>query len=317
MINEDLIKELRELGLATRLKRLGERFSQDVGKIYKWQQLELEPRWFTTMYALYKYGTMSVQSLTQSLGFTHPAIIQFVNEMKKKHLVESQPGQEDKRLNLISLTQKGRSIFESVRPLLTDIEEATAEVISSTGLDMLILLDKIEETLDGKSIYERISERIKARELKDVFIINYEEKYKNDFKRLNEEWLKKYFIVEAEDEKILSSPEDIVKNGGEIFFALYDNKIAGTCAVIKIDNNTFELSKMAVTEKYQGKQIGKKLALTAIGFAVSKRAKNIYLETSTKLTAALNLYKKLGFEQIPNDQPKKYKRVTIKMKLEL
>lgn len=317
MVNEDLIKELRELGLATRLKRLGERFSQDVGKIYKWQKLELEPRWFTTMYALYKYGTMSVQSLTQSLGFTHPAIIQFVNEMKKHHLVESKPGEEDKRLNLISLTQKGKSIFESVRPLLTDIEEATAEVISSTGLDMLILLDKIEETLDAKSIYERISERIKERELKDVSIFNYEKKYKDDFKKLNEEWLKKYFSVESEDEKILSSTEDIIKNGGEIFFAMYDNKVAGTCAVIKTNDSSFELAKMAVTEKYRGKQIGKKLALTAIGFAVSKRAKNIYLETSTKLTAAISLYKKLGFEQIPNDQPNKYKRPTIKMRLEL
>lgn len=175
-MKDDLIKELRELGLATRLKRLGERLSQDVAKIYKTRNLDFEPKWFTTMYALYRNGSMSVQLLAQSLGFTHPAIIQFVNQMKKKNLVETNQGENDKRLNFISLTQKGKEIFESVRPLLTDIEEVTSEVMSSTGLDMLIILDKIEETLDGKSIYERISERIKERELKEITVVNYEKK---------------------------------------------------------------------------------------------------------------------------------------------
>lgn len=317
MIKEDLIKELGELGIATRLKRLGEKFSLDVAKIYKEHKLDFEPKWFTTMYALYKNGPMSVQSLAQSLGFTHPAIIQFVSQMKNKLLVETKQGETDKRMNLISLTKKGAEVFESVRPLLSDIGDVTSEVLSTTGLDMLILIDKIEEALDKKSVYERISERIKERELKEIIVVNYETKYKADFKKLNEEWLKKYFSVEPGDEKILSSPEEIIRNGGEIFFALFKNEIAGTCALIKIDKDSFELAKMAVTPKYQGRQIGKKLALTGIGFAASKRAKTIYLETSNKLTAALNLYKKLGFEQIPNDHPERYKRLTIKMKLEL
>lgn len=316
MVTEDLIRELGELGMATRLKRLGDRLSQDVARIYKNRNLDFEPKWFTTMYALYKNESMSIQALAQSLGFTHPAIIQFVNQMKKKNLVEARPG-EDKRITLISLTPKGRQTFESIRPLLTDIEEVTSEVINSTGLDMLLLLDRIEETLEQKSIYDRISERIKERELKEVRIVSYDKKFKEDFKHLNEEWLKKYFSVEPEDEKILSSPEEIIKNGGEIFFALYNNEVAGTCAAVKIDKNTFELAKMGVTGKYQGRQIGKKLALTVIGFAVARNAKQVVLETSNKLGAALNLYKKLGFEQVPNDHPEKYQRCTIKMKLEV
>ncbi len=316
MAAEDLIRELGELGMATRLKRLGDRLSQDVARIYKNRNLDFEPKWFTTMYALYKNGSMSIQGLAQSLGFTHPAIIQFVNQMKKKNLVEARPG-EDKRVNLISLTAKGRETFESIRPLLTDIEEVTSEVINSTGLDMLLLLDRIEETLEQKSIYDRISERIKEREIKEVRIVSYDKKYKEDFKSLNEEWLGKYFSVEPEDERILSSPGDIIKNGGEIFFALYNNEVAGTCAAVKIDKNTYELAKMGVTEKYQGKQIGKKLALTVIGFAVARNAGQVVLETSNKLGAALNLYKKLGFEQVPNDHPEKYQRCTIKMKLEV
>jgi DNA-binding MarR family transcriptional regulator/N-acetylglutamate synthase-like GNAT family acetyltransferase len=317
MVNDDLIRELGELGMATRLKRLGEKLSADVARIYKSRKLDFEPKWFTTMYALYRNGSMSIQALAQSLGLTHPAIVQFVNQMKKKHLVETRQGQTDKRVNLISLTQKGRDTFDSIRPLLTDIEEVTSDVVNSPGMDMLLLLDKIEERLDQKSIYDRISARIKEREIKEVRIVSYDAKYKADFKRLNEEWLKKYFSIEPEDEKMLSNPEEIIGNGGEIFFALYNNEVAGTCAALKIDKRSYELAKMGVTEKYQGRQIGKKLALTVIGFAVAKNAKSIFLETSNKLTSALNLYKKLGFEQVPNDHPEKYQRCTIKMKLEV
>jgi DNA-binding MarR family transcriptional regulator/N-acetylglutamate synthase-like GNAT family acetyltransferase len=317
MMNEDLIKELGELGMATRLKRLGEKLSSDVSRIYKRRMLNFEPRWFTTMYALYKNDFMSIQSLAKSLGFTHPAIIQFVNQMKRKNLVETRQDEHDKRVNLISLTQKGRETFEAIRPLLTDIEEVTSEVVNSPGLDMLLLLDKIEERMDKKSVYDRILERIKERELKDIRIVSYEPKYKADFRLLNEEWLNKYFSIEPEDQRILSSPEEIIRNGGEIFFALYDNEVAGTCAMIKKDKESFELAKMGVREKFRGRQIGKKLALTAIGFAVAKNAKIIIIETSTKLISAVSLYKKLGFEPIPNDHPEKYRRQTIKMKLEV
>ena len=88
--------------------------------------------------------------------------------------------------------------------------------------------------------------------MNEVKIVPYNKKYKEDFTRLNIEWLQKYFIVEPADEKMLSSPEkEIIRNGGEIFFALLENKAVGTCAVLKVDEITFELAKMAVTEKAQ------------------------------------------------------------------
>jgi ribosomal protein S18 acetylase RimI-like enzyme len=96
-----------------------------------------------------------------------------------------------------------------------------------------------------------------------------------------------------------------------------DNNVAGTCAVKKINRKLFELSKMAVSELYQGKQIGKKLALTAIGFAYEKGAHKINLETSPKLKAAINLYKKLGFEILPEMYPTNYKRTLFEMELKL
>jgi ribosomal protein S18 acetylase RimI-like enzyme len=76
---------------------------------------------------------------------------------------------------------------------------------------------------------------------------------------------------------------------------------------------------MAVSEKSQGRQVGKMLALAVIEIAKSKKAKKIFLETNKKLTAAYNLYTKLGFEQVsyPEGEKSKYHRSTIKMELGL
>jgi len=74
---------------------------------------------------------------------------------------------------------------------------------------------------------------------------------------------------------------------------------------------------MAVSEEFQGMQIGKKLALTAIGYAYEKGANRIVLETSPKLKAAINLYENLGFQLIEKTAPSKYKRTLFKMELKL
>jgi len=150
-----------------------------------------------------------------------------------------------------------------------------------------------------------------------IEILKFKTEFRKSFKDLNIEWIEKYFTVEPEDDKVLSNPEVIIKNGGEIFFARYNNEIVGTCAAIKIDDNTIELAKMAVTEKAQGKQIGKKLALAVIEFAISKRVSQLVLETSNKLIATVNLYEKLGFEKVDQNSGSKYKRTVFRMVREL
>jgi Acetyltransferase (GNAT) family len=57
---------------------------------------------------------------------------------------------------------------------------------------------------------------------------------------------------------MLSNPQKyIIDKGGKIFYAKYKNQIVGTVTLLKIDDYMFELSKMAVKEKFQGLEIGK------------------------------------------------------------
>jgi DNA-binding MarR family transcriptional regulator/N-acetylglutamate synthase-like GNAT family acetyltransferase len=314
----DLIKQLGEIALGSRFKRLSDRFMNEVFNIYKAQKIDFEPKWFALTYYLYENDSASILELAASLGFSHPAIIQLINQMGKKKLIETFKDNNDKRKTMVKLTNNGRALFNSLQPLLSDIEGSIKEIIHSTGYDVLHVVESVEKTLDEKNLQTRTLEKTKKRMLDSVEILRYSSKYKESFRNLNYEWLEKYFNVEPADERLLSDPDKyIIEKGGEIFFARDNGEIVGTCAAIKIDKRTYELAKMAVTGKFQGKQIGKKLALAVIGFAYSKGAKTIILETNHKLQTAIKLYESLGFKYSNFNTESKYERQTFQMILEL
>ena len=153
----------------------------------------------------------------------------------------------------------------------------------------------------------------------EVIIMPYESTFKEDFKRLNKEWIQRYFKLEETDIKVLGDPEKhIIQPGGEIFVALYEGNAVGVCALIKSqeDKFDFELSKMAVTPKVQGKKIGYLLSSKIVEEAKNRGGKTLFFDTNSQLLPAVNLYKKLGFQEIEMDEYP-YERADVRMVLEL
>jgi DNA-binding MarR family transcriptional regulator/predicted GNAT family N-acyltransferase len=311
------MKNFRETFLPYRIKKLSDIITKDVTFVCKKLKIEFDPKWYPVCRYLNDKTSAPINELAAALELTHPAIILFVNEMIETGILTSTKDNEDKRKRMVLLSGKGRDIFNSISPLFTDIEESIKELSRSAGYDILHFLDSLEKTLERKSLATLILEKNKKRLLDTVEILRYAPKYRNEFQQLNYEWLNKYFEIEEEDRNILSNPEKIISDGGEIFFARIKDAIAGTCAAIKLNKNTYELAKMAVSEKFQGMQAGKKLALSVIGFAYSQGAKSVILETSSKLYSAINLYESIGFKAIPGLSDSKYNRPLFQMKLEL
>ncbi|MBP2617233.1 GNAT family N-acetyltransferase [Chryseobacterium jejuense] len=153
----------------------------------------------------------------------------------------------------------------------------------------------------------------------EVKIISYEPQYKEAFKALNEEWIKTFFVMESSDYKLLDHPEEeILDKGGYIAFALLNGEAVGTCALVKAheDPLAFELSKMAVSPKAQGKKIGYLLGNTLVEKARELKAEKVFLETNSVLVPAIKLYEKLGFKHMPIINPG-YDRVDVQMELKL
>lgn len=315
---KDIVKQLGELALATRLKRMSDRLIQDVSRIYKEQGFDFDPRWFALLNLIKKSRSISVVDASEVLRISHPAVVQLANQLEKKKIISTSKDKEDGRKRNLQLTDKGKELLNNLSPILTKIEEANREFLDSTGYDVLSIIEKMENALETQSMYDRVNKKIKENKLQNVEILEYSPKYKEKFKNLNYEWLNKYFKVEEVDRQILSNPEkEVLKKGGQIFFAREKDKIVGTCAVKKTSAGSYELTKMAVTESAQGKQIGKKLALAAIHFSQNNNAKELVLETSRKLESAVALYQKLGFVIESKLGSSKYERPTIKMKLRL
>lgn len=86
----------------------------------------------------------------------------------------------------------------------------------------------------------------------EIKIISYQPIYKNDFIKLNKAWLEEFFYVEPHDLETFNTIEsDIIEKGGEIFFCKIKDEIAGTVSMIKTNETTFELAKLAVDKKFQ------------------------------------------------------------------
>ncbi len=150
-----------------------------------------------------------------------------------------------------------------------------------------------------------------------VQIIDYESRYAARFKSLNIAWISNYFEVEPHDLEQLDHPEDhILNNGGRILFARLGETIVGTVALIKVDEATMELAKMAVDETIRGQGIGRKLCLTAIEKARQAGVTQLVLESNRKLAPALHLYRTVGFQEVAMIETP-YSRADIRMSIEL
>ncbi len=153
-----------------------------------------------------------------------------------------------------------------------------------------------------------------------IDIIEYEPKYARYFRDFNCEWLEKYFEVEPYDRIVLNDPQkQIIRLGGYVFFARWGGDIVGTCALIRHTDRKYELAKMAVTERFRGHGIGRRLVAAAIDKARALDAATLVLATSRVLAAANYLYQDMGFQytDLAEIGPLPYKRKTIAMKMVL
>jgi len=150
-----------------------------------------------------------------------------------------------------------------------------------------------------------------------IKIISFREDLTNQFRDLNLEWLEKFFFVEDHDKEVLlHAKKHIIDKGGYIFFALYNNKVVGTVALMN-EKEGFELSKMAVLPKYQGLKIGQKLMKYCIEFAKTNGWGKLLLYSNTVLENANYIYKKYGFKEVELEADSPYLRSNIKMVLNL
>jgi DNA-binding MarR family transcriptional regulator/N-acetylglutamate synthase-like GNAT family acetyltransferase len=316
-MNIDFYNESGKMALGSRLRRLSELVTEDASRIYSLYKVGLEPRWFPVFFVLSAQNGLSITEVAQSIRQTHASVNQVVKEMKKKGLVEERKDAKDGRKTLLTLTAKGQELIPQLKQQAADVSSAVAELLSQMQHDLWKSMEEIEYLLEQKSLLERVRGKKRERECKGVKLLEYSAAYQADFKRLNAEWIEKYFALEEKDLLSLDNPQAyVLDKGGDILLAEYKQEIVGVVALLKIDDETLELAKMAVSPKAQGKGVGELLGRAAIQKARSLGAKKVYLESNTILKPAIHLYHKLGFRKITG-RLSPYERCNIQMELQL
>jgi ribosomal protein S18 acetylase RimI-like enzyme len=303
-------------GIGSRLRFLQEKVNEDAANIYRLFNIDMQPKWFPVFYML-KEGSSSITEIAQHIGHSHPSVSKTVSEMVKAGIVTESRVANDGRRNMLSLSDLGIEISAKLQYQLEDVKNAVEGILSNTRHNLWEAIEEWEFLLEQKSLLKRVQEQKKLRESKDVQIVEYKPEHNQAFKSLNEEWITTYFKMEEADYKALDNPEEYILNkGGKIFVALYNNEPVGVCALIKMDDPDYdyELAKMAVSPRVQGKSIGWLLGRAAVTAAADLGASRIYLESNTALKPAINLYQKLGFTKVVG-RATPYERCNIQMEL--
>lgn len=149
----------------------------------------------------------------------------------------------------------------------------------------------------------------------NIQFVPYTPKHQQAWYDLNAAWISKHYTIETSDEKVLRDPKGVILDqGGHILILEVDGVPAGTGALIKMSNGKFdyELAKMCVAEHFRGQKLGYKLCLALLELARELGARSVYLESNDRLKPALELYRKLGFQDVIGD-PSPYARCNVQM----
>ncbi len=311
-MREDFLKELGPNAVVTRMKRVSDAMLHDGKRMYAGLGMDIEPNWFAIFKLLNKHERMTVTEIADAIGLSHPSVISIVNKMSDAGYLKQSRSKVDDRKRFLSLTPKARRKMPEFEQVWDAGTAGFKRMMQDT--DILGVLDVLERRIAEKGFRERTLEELAK--FKAVEIVEFQDRFAADFARLNYEWIEKYYTVEAHDHDQLDHPRKyIVERGGQIFFALVDGEVAGTVAMLRMNYDVFELAKMAVSPSFQGYKIGEKLMEACIDLARHEGTPFIVLESNTKQFAAINLYRKFGFIEVPLDPNSQFTRANIRMEL--
>ncbi|MBT6030945.1 MAG: MarR family transcriptional regulator [Kordiimonadaceae bacterium] len=304
-----------EIGIGTRCRRIFEYLSLEMDGIYQSEGVDISIREFPIFYCLYHKGPQSIANIQQLSGLSHSAVSQTVKKLVAKKMLSLKIG-DDARSKIVAFSIQGNQLLKKLIPIWETAKYAMDDVLSECDTNILDAFADYEEAFKNKSFTARYNVERDKKKISKVEIIPYHIKYRDDWRRINQQWIETLFVMEEVDIIGLTNPEEyVLAKGGEIYFGLVDGKAVGAIALKKEGDTLYELSKMGVVPEAQGHGIGRLLVEKVIERFHARGGKKLYLDTNSSLKPAINLYKKTGFKQMAAPNSSIYDRSDYYMEL--
>lgn len=154
----DIIADLGTLAFASRLKRLSDLGMQSTLDIYKFYNIDFEPRFFPLFYYLSQKGEANIMEIADILKVTHPGVIQIAKELEKKGLIISKKSAEDARKRNLRISKKGKNLLTTLQKIWAEIRAMNDEIIESREHNIMVAIKEIEDAWSEKSYLNRFKE---------------------------------------------------------------------------------------------------------------------------------------------------------------
>ncbi|MBU5481991.1 GNAT family N-acetyltransferase [Blautia sp. MSJ-19] len=116
---------------------------------------------------------------------------------------------------------------------------------------------------------------------------------------MNTEWLERFYWIEDFDQNAMDHVDELIQKGAMAYFAVENGEVLATCMTVPLENDTWEMCKLAARNQYTGTGAGNSVFCACMSYAVSHGAKRLVLISCTGLKAAIHLYRKNGFHEVP------------------
>jgi len=289
----DTLADLGVTFLGSRLKRLADRLQTDCAATLQLMDLPIQPAQQQFLAVLRQQGPQTVGGVAQHLRLSQPTATRTIQALIEQGLIDVSREGRDQRQKLLSLTPAGEALMDRLeRDLWPRVEAAAVSLCGGRHAALLEEITMIETELDRRSLVDRIITPA-------MTIRDFSDDLARAFHDINAAWISEMFALEENDIRLLENPRElIIDKGGAVLFAQTpDLGVVGTCALMKMKDGWFELTKMGVLEAARGRKVGEFLLAAALERAKAMGvAERLYLLTNGKCEAAIHLYEKLGFQ---------------------
>ncbi|MDF1719519.1 MAG: GNAT family N-acetyltransferase [Minwuia sp.] len=100
------------------------------------------------------------------------------------------------------------------------------------------------------------------------------------------------------DAEMARFPGEYVPPDGDILLACHDDATVGVVALRRFDGNSVEMKRLYLDPAARGLGAGRRLTVEAITLARNMSYAHLRLDTASSMTAAIQLYRDLGFRQL-------------------
>ncbi|TCS18402.1 bifunctional helix-turn-helix transcriptional regulator/GNAT family N-acetyltransferase [Caulobacter sp. BK020] len=291
----DTLADLGVTFLGSRLKRLADRLQADAAATLQALDLPIQPAQQQFLAVLRRQGPQTVGGVAQHLRLSQPTATRAIQALIEQGLIDVSREGRDQRQKLLSLSPDGQALMDRLeRELWPRVEAAAVSLCGGRHAALLGEFARIEAELDRRSLLDRVMATPPAMSVRD-----FSDDLTEAFYAINAAWISQMFSLEENDVRLLENPRGlIVDKGGAVLFAQTpDLGVVGTCAIMRMKDGWFELTKMGVLEAARGRKVGEFLLAAAIERAKAMGvADRLYLLTNRKCAAAIHLYEKLGFQ---------------------